>query len=451
MSGHVDDARPRAAVDAARLPIVERAELIACLDEYLGAARASGGLLGTLLVGLAQLDQINHDYGYARGDALVRHIAATLRDAKRPTDVLVRVGIDEFVVILPAIRSTGLPLLAAQRVHARCAERVMLGDRRLKPHVRVGVALFPQDADSADGLLRAADNALMQCKRRNEAIVAYSESRVGFESSLLETQYDLANALDNGELYCEFQPKIALADDRLVGVEALSRWRAGNGKMIPPSKFIPVAEETGLITPITFRSLNESLRECAELQRVLPGLSVAVNLSAAVFSERHLREIVLEALQIWQVAPELLTLEVTESAVMLDIDRSIALLEALRDLGVRISIDDFGTGHSSLAYLRRLPASELKIDRSFVSGILADTHDRKLARAIIGLAEGLGLKTVAEGIEDAATLDLLREMGCTQAQGFHIARPLSPGDLLDWYAAAAWQPPRSASTAAATA
>jgi len=426
---------------SAKLPIVERSDLFEELDGMLRHAASERSLLGLVVIELSQLDEINHEFGYAVGDALLRRLTAQVFQYKRGHDLIVRISTDQLLVILPGLNSNGVPLLAAQRLHAHCTQRVQVEGRWLRPILRMGLSLFPHDGTSSRDLLGGADSALLQARRLNQDIVTYSETCIGPRAAMLETQHDLANAITSGELFCHFQPKVALADGLFIGTESLIRWRSTNGALIPPTRFIPVAEDNGMIVPLTFRSLNESLRECAEMQARLPGLSVAVNLSALVLAEPNLEDIVSEALNTWGVAPELLVLEVTESAVMKDVDDNLRTLADFRDRGVGISIDDFGTGFSSLSYLRKLPATELKIDRSFISNLLADDNSLQLVRAIIDIARGFNLKTVAEGIEDAATLDRLCELGCDHAQGFHIARPMPPEELLPWFTRSPWSAP----------
>jgi diguanylate cyclase (GGDEF)-like protein len=426
---------------SAKLPIVERSDLFDELDGMLRHAASERSMLGLIAVELSQIDEINNEFGYAVGDALLRLLTAQIFQYKRGNDLVVRISTNQVLIILPGLKSNGVPLLAAQRLHAHCAQRVQVEGRWLRPVLRMGLSLFPHDGTSSRDLLRGADSALLQARRLNQDIVTFSETCIGPRMAMLETQHDLANAITSGELFCHFQPKIALADDRFVSTESLIRWRSNTGAMIPPNRFIPVAEENGMIVPLTFSSLNESLRECAEMQSHLPGLSVAVNLSALVLTEPNLEDIVSEALNTWGIAPELLVLEVTESAVMKDVDENLRTLADFRDRGIGISIDDFGTGFSSLSYLRKLPATELKIDRSFISNLLADDNSLQLVRAIIDIARGFNLKTVAEGIEDAATLARLRELGCDHAQGFYIARPMPPDELLSWFAQAPWSAP----------
>ena len=240
----------------------------------------------------------------------------------------------------------------------------------------------------------------------------------------------LQRAIAENRLEIFLQPILDLREDVIIGAEALTRWPEPGRGLIPPDVFVPLAEETGLISGLTRWCIHAALRHAAQAQRAVPGFDIAINLSPRVFGERDLVGHIESALSVWDVAPSAVTLEVTESALMDDPGIGLRLLQRLRDLGLRISIDDFGAGYSSFAYLRNFPATQLKIDRSFVSDMRSDPRSVKLVRSIIDLGHHLGLEVVAEGVEDATTLALLRGLDCDRAQGWHIRKPAPAADLI---------------------
>ena len=398
-----------------------------------------GQVVGLVAIKLEQLRDINLELGYDVGDALIAEIASRLHSCLRPTDILARTGSTEFAVILPALAGTGIPLLAAQKFLRRCTESFKFNARRVKPSLSFGVSACPEDATTAELLLHHADVALRQACRGGREIVAYSECERSEEQPDIQLERAFEAAIDQSELVLHFQPKVDLHTGFVIGLEALSRWTTDDGQTVPPDRFIKLAERNGLILPLTLWSFDAALRECQSWQSTLPGVSVAVNLSATLLAEPELTDLVLQSLNLWELPAELLTLEITESAVMSHVESSLDALQRLSELGVRLSLDDFGTGYSSLAYLKKLPVDELKIDRVFVDDMLSTDEDRCIVQAVIDLAQNFGLTVVAEGPEDEETLDALTSMGCAQAQGYVVARPMPVEAISGWLETSPWK------------
>jgi diguanylate cyclase (GGDEF)-like protein len=398
-----------------------------------------GEVIGLVSVKLQQLRDINLELGYDVGDALIAEIASRLYSCLRPTDILTRTGSTEFVVILPALAGTGVPLLAAQKFLRRCTESFKFHARRVKPSLSFGVSACPQDATTAEQLLHHADAALRQACRTGREVVAYSECERSEDRPNIQFERAFEAAMEQSELILHFQPKVDLDTGFVTGLEALSRWPTNDGRFVSPDRFIKLAERNGLILPLTLWSFDAALRECRSWQSTLPGVSVAVNLSATLLAEPELADLVRQALTLWELPAELLTLEITESAVMSHVESSLDALQHLSALGVRLALDDFGTGYSSLAYLKKLPVDELKIDRVFVADMLSTDEDRCIVQAVIDLAQNFGLTVVAEGPEDEETLDALTLMGCAQAQGYVVGRPMPAEAIFGWLEGSPWK------------
>lgn len=364
-------------------------------------------------------------FGLAAVEAMVVGVETRLRRALRAGDLVQRFGDTALLVALPGLYGAAHADLALQRILRECAEAQPIEGRSITPIVTIG-ALLVESPQPAEALLRGALAALDQALRAGLATLLIRADDAG---PLLHDE--LRAALAQNELTVVFQPVHALAERRMVAVEALARWdRPGSGP-VSPLRFIELAEQSGLAAELTRWSLHASLREFNRLRQRWPTLGLAWNLSAKAFVQPGLVEQILGALAIWDVPAQRLTLEVTETAMMESPEDNALQLEQLRTAGVSIAIDDFGKGYSSFTYLQRFPATELKIDQSFVMRSTRHPRDAQLVRAMVGLAHGLGLRAIAEGVEDAATLGMLLDCGCDLAQGYHLARPMSADQLLD--------------------
>jgi EAL domain-containing protein (putative c-di-GMP-specific phosphodiesterase class I) len=346
--------------------------------------------------------------------------------------MVLRFGDARYCVLVKDVRNRGHAVLAAEKL-LRVADHALTdGAIAIKPEMPVGIALFPGHATEPLELLRDAQLAATTARVRRGRIHVFDAESSTQMLRPWELSESFLRALDAGELQVFFQPKIRIADGRVAGCEALMRWLDGNGKPIAtPDVFMTLAEEAGVMHDATWYSLTNSLRMINDLS----GMKVAVNITPSMLHHREFVEMVRTAVQTWHVPPGGLTLEVTEGAIIGDFDQSSRLLNQVRDMGVRVSIDDFGTGYSSLSYFKRIPADELKIDKSFTFRIAKDPQDAGLVQTIIALSKQFRLEVVAEGVEDAHTLALLRDMGCDYAQGYYYAPALERQRFLGWVAA----------------
>ena len=401
------------------------------LAQALRSAQRDGHPLALLLLDIDRFKEVNDTFGHAAGDRLLRQVGRRLRRVVRAADTVARLGGDEFAVLLPAT-DTGGATTAAEKIRRALEQPVGRGGYRVSAEASIGIALYPAHGAEAATLLQHADVAMYAAKRTGEGWAVYNPAHDRSSPDRLALLTDLRGAIAGGELALHYQPKVELATGRVRRVEALVRWQHPRRGLLPPAQFIPLAEQTGLMGPLTLWVLGEALRQCARWRQAGLALGVNVNLSMANLHDPALPEAVAGLLQAHGVAPADLRLEVTESAMAADMTRTIATLERLATLGVHIAVDDYGTGYSSLAYLKRLPVDELKIDKGFVRHLATDETDATIVRSTIGLGHNLGLRVVAEGVEDHATLELLRVMGADAVQGYYVSRPLPPDDLERW-------------------
>ena len=386
-----------------------------------------GGRLAVLLLDLDGFKAVNDSLGHAAGDRLLRQLAERLRAAVAPSDMVARLGGDEFAVLVEAA-GPGAGLRTARLVLEALAAPVPFEGRVVRVTASIGVV--EQAGQGIEDVLRDADVAMYAAKSAGKACVREFEPAMRRAVvARAELEADLRHALDRGQFVLQYQPVVDLDSREVRGAEALVRWRHPRRGLLPPATFVPLAEETGLIAELDGWVLGEACRAAAGWQELRPGVTVSVNVAADRFANTDLVGAVADALAETGLAPDCLTLELTETALVADAEATIGRLSALSALGVQVAIDDFGTGYSSLAYLHRLPASVLKIDRSFVAGLGTNAESTALVRVILGLAETFGLRTVAEGVETESQRALLRALGCVTAQGYLFAPALDPGDL----------------------
>ena len=330
-------------------------------------------------------------------------------------------------------RATRDELEAIAEQLIRCVQQpVLVDEMTLEVGVSIGVARFPRDGDDPHSLLRSADVAMYAAKEAHAGCKVYAAALDRHSVRRLSVLSEFRRALDSDEIVVFYQPIMHMDGDRVHGAEALVRWQHPELGLLPPSDFIGIVEQTGLIGPLTRHVLERAIAQCASWRRAGRNLTVSVNLSVRNLLDPDLPALIGDLLTLYGLAPEALQLEITESMLMSDPDRSLVTLTRLAQLGVGLSVDDYGTGYSSLANLRRLPIDELKIDRSFVSPMLSDESDLIIVRSTINLGHDLGLKVVAEGVEDEATLTRLAGLGCDFAQGYHFSKPLAPDAFTRW-------------------
>src|SRR5579875_2316925 len=393
---------------------------------------AGGEAAGVMLMDLDRFKEINDTLGHHNGDFLLREVAGRLLTALRRRDTVARLGGDEFAILLPSVLSADEVLEAAQRVVRVLQQPFRLEGLSVDVGASIGVAMYPDHGDDAATLLRRADVAMYEAKGGDRDVALYSPERDHNSPARLALAAELRSALANNQIGVHYQPKSRLSDGLVVGAEALVRWRHPERGLIGPDQFVPMAEQTGYITPLTLYILQESLEQCRTWSEAGYEVGVSVNLSLRSLLDTDLPRLVKTLLGSSGVPAQRLTLEITESSVMADPPRTIAVLERLAAIGVKLSVDDFGTGYSSLSYLRRLPVHEVKIDQSFVFRVASDPHDAAIVKSIIELGHSLGLRIVAEGVEDQLSWDTLRKMRCDEAQGFYLSRPVPGADLTEW-------------------
>jgi diguanylate cyclase (GGDEF)-like protein len=411
------------------------------LDEKIAAAGQAGDPFSVMLLGLDRFKDINDTLGHHYGDLLLRDLGPRLKRAVGDHGLVARFGGDEFGVLLA--QRTHDPEVVEELVAALLGglrEPFLVDELSLELSASVGVSRFPLDGDDANTLLRCADVAMYAAKDAHSECKFYSAEHDPNSMQRLSVLSDMRNALKSEEIVVHFQPIVDLDNLRVRGAEGLVRWQHPEHGLLPPGAFIQTVEQTSLIGPLTRHVLEQSISRCAEWRKADEHMTVSVNLSVRNLMDRNLPDEIERMLFTYGLPPDALQLEITESMIMSDPERALAIVGRLSALGIRLSVDDFGTGYSSLANLRRLPIDELKIDRSFVSPMLQDESDLIIVRSTINMGHDLGLKIIAEGVEDESTLNHLADLGCDLAQGYHLSRPLPPDAFSEWLALGPRQP-----------
>ncbi|MDQ6885211.1 MAG: EAL domain-containing protein [Candidatus Dormibacteraeota bacterium] len=406
------------------------------LEESIRAGEREMKPCAVLLMDLDGFKSVNDSLGHEAGDQLLQQVSQRMRGVLRKADTIARYGGDEFAVLPWGATDVPRAVLIAEKILQAVGKPFTIDDQPISVNLSIGIAVFPQHADDADALTRRADVAMYAAKRARSGFSVYSIDQEGGDTGgRLPLIGKLRYAIDQFELVLHYQPIISVADGHPAKVEALVRWGHPSHGLLPPDDFIPSAEQTNLIKPLTAWVLNEALGQVHAWSKAGIDVGVSVNLSARNLLDDELPDAVAQLLTTWQVEPEKLSLEITESSIIAA--EAEETLERLHATGVQISVDDFGTGYSSLTYLKRLPVQEIKIDKSFVMDMATNRDGAAIVRSTIDLGHNLGMKVVAEGVEDEATEALLREYGCDFIQGFHIARPAAAGLLGPWLRARA--------------
>ncbi|MGH8285992.1 MAG: putative bifunctional diguanylate cyclase/phosphodiesterase [Steroidobacteraceae bacterium] len=416
-------------VPSSSLTLLARSVVFDTLAEMIRAAGEERRGVGVLVVRLGNLRNVTLGRGYAAGEILLAEAGNRIASIARRRDRLARVGDQDFVLLLPGILGSGQILLCANKLLRAVSEPMQIGEDVVPLHVTIGAAACPEHGCVPESLLHAAEQAAAHAEERMVSLEIFAPAPTDAPAADWQIEALFDRGFERGEFELHYQAKLDLASGRTVGAEALSRWVSGELGHISPAVFIPVAERSGHIERLTWSTINAALEQNAAWRAAGRDYTVAVNLSPLCLGSSDLTGRVRNALALWNVPATCLTLEVTEGAIMRDPASSFAILRAVRELGVHVSIDDFGTGHSSLAYFRELPADELKIDKSFVMNILTSGADRHLVQTVIDLAHRFDLSVVAEGIENAETAAVLTEMGCDLGQGYHLAMPVPPRDF----------------------
>ncbi|MCW9047065.1 MAG: bifunctional diguanylate cyclase/phosphodiesterase [Gammaproteobacteria bacterium] len=412
--------------------VANRDSLLRDLEHYISDHLTEGKKLAILLININHFRQINVVYGYHAADQLLEEFTHRLQKLSRKQDYIARVGNSEFIMVLPEILNEGHVTLASHKLLSSLNSPFSLDGHKHKISADMGIALFPDHAIEIQGLIQKAELALLTARHSADAYSIYTSKSQNIEVNNWDIEDELRNAQERDEFELYFQPQVDLKTGKLFGAEALIRWKNRDKGYIRPDIFIPVSEQSGQIHNITWWTINAALRLIKDWPVTQPPLKVSVNLSAKVLNDPELVSSVRSALSIWGANPEQLTLEVTESALMEDMDTSFITLDELRSFGLNISIDDFGTGYSSMAYFKYIPANELKIDQSFIRYMLDNEMDQHIVKTVIEMAHGFNIKVVAEGIENEATFSSLKRLGCDIAQGYHLARPMPQEDFIQW-------------------
>jgi diguanylate cyclase (GGDEF)-like protein len=388
--------------------------------------------VGLFLLDLDRFKEVNDTLGHPTGDRLLQIVAYRLAHSVRPGDLVTRLGGDEFAVLLPNVRDAQGAREVAARLRAALSEPVRLEGTSFDLEASVGIALYPDHAPDFELLLQRADVAMYVAKESRAGVEVYSPAKDRNSPERLSMLGDLRRAVDRGELELHFQPKISLVDGRLVGMEGLLRWRHPERGLLGPDDFLPIAEQTYLMRAITHHVVDAALAQAAAWWRADLPVQIAVNVSGRDLFDATLTETIAASLDRHDVPARALQLEITERILMTEPAYASDTIEAIAKLGVPLSLDDFGTGYSSLVRLKRLPVEEIKIDASFVGRVADSSDDSVIVRSIVDLVRTLGLRSVAEGVEDAHTAQLLREMGCECAQGWFFGRPMDADTATAW-------------------
>ena len=399
------------------------------LKQAIASARRFGKLVAVLLLDLDDFKGVNDSLGHEAGDALLQAVARRLHAAVREPDTVARLGGDEFVIVMPDLAIAEDVLIVASKILAVLSQGFSTGGEEIHIGGSIGISLYPHDGEHEDVLMKNVDLAMYHVKQGGRAGYHFFTEELNLRNQARHVlRTELRHALSRGELVLHYQAKVDTQTRRLVGAEALVRWQHPLRGMIPPADFIPFAEESGLILPIGDWVMRTACQQNVTWQTAgLPAIRIAVNLSACQFGHHDLVGQVRQVLRDTRMDPQYLELELTESVLVQEAEQAVPTLSRLNDIGIKLSLDDFGTGYSSLNYLRRFPLDNLKIDRSFISGMTSNAHDAIIVKAVIALAHNLKLRAIAEGVETREELDLLAALGCDEIQGFYFSKPL-PAD-----------------------
>lgn len=411
--------------------LANRRFLFQRMEQTLAIAKRSGSPVALLIADLDGFKELNDTLGHEAGDLLLKQIGPRMLDALSASDTLARLGGDEFAVLLPRTDADAA-VQVVERMQAALEQDFSLRGLTIQIEASVGIASFPEHAQDVETLLQRADVAMYQAKEARCGHQIYASDRDVHSRDRLSLLSGLRKAIEADELVLHYQPKTDLATGRVTGVEALLRWQHSERGLLPPSEFLPAVERTGLMRSLTLHVLERALCQAREWHDQGHRLTMAVNLSAPNLLDRRLPDDVAWLLGKTRVGPQWLQLEVTENIIMADPWRVIEVLKGLETLGVGLSLDDFGSGTSSLQYLKRLPVNELKIDKSFVLAMERSAADEVIVRCTAELGRRLGLRVVAEGVETEKSLRVLAKLGCEEAQGFYLQRPLPPEELQVW-------------------
>jgi len=405
------------------------------LEQAIHVALREDRKLALFILDLDRFKEINDTLGHYSGDRLLKHVAMRLRGVVRGSDTLSRLGGDEFAILLPMIKESSDVHIVLKKIQTAFLSPFMLESLKIEVQASIGIAISPDHGRDVDTIMQRADVAMYAAKQNQQGYNVYSTDLDKHSPHRLTLMGELRQAIDNDELLLHFQPKININSNIVTGVEALVRWQHPQHGFMPPDEFIPLAERTGLIKPLSLWVLKRALEQAVKWHSSHLKLGIAINISPSTLLDTELPDVITGTLASCSLSPHYITFEITEGSIIKDPERALEILTRLDKMGIRISIDDFGTGYSSLAYLKKMPASEVKIDKSFVLDMLVDENDAAIVQATIDLAHNLGMKVVAEGVENKETAERLKELGCDILQGYYFSKPLPADSFLAWVSA----------------
>ncbi len=403
------------------------------LLKAVAGARRRNEQVALLFLDIDHFKLINDSLGHTLGDRLLKDVAARLKGCVREQDTVARVGGDEFVVVLSGVKGEAEAATAASRIVKTITGKFVVQGHSLNTSCSLGISMFPQHSDDCDTLIKYADQAMYSAKENGRNNFQFFKEDMNTQVvKRLTLENDLRLAIEREEFFLVYQPQMEISSGRIIGLEALIRWQHPKLGLVPPDKFIPITEKTGLILPIGEWVLKTA---CSQARKWLDDgiytVPVAVNVSAVQFRQEGFCELIKKVLQETCLPPQYLELELTESLLLSNEDVMFSVLQELKEMGLKLAIDDFGTGYSSLSYLKQFPVNKLKIDRSFIRDISTNSDDAAITTAIINMAKSLNLKVIAEGVETEAQMSFLREHRCDEIQGYYFSKPISAGEVAD--------------------
>ena len=399
------------------------------LQQSILISERDGSVVPVVLMGIDRFEEMRTAMGREVADQTVKMLSERLQQLLRDSDTLARPSESEFAILLPSAQDQEGAMIVVKKLTHGLHEPFQVGDVKVEVQGTFGIAASPEHGRDASAIMRNAGVALAWARENGTRVEIYSPEHDAVSEDRIALVAELRQAIENNQLVLFYQPKATFSDGKVHGVEALVRWVHPERGFVPPDAFIPLAEETDLMRPLTLYVLEEAFKQVSDWRLRGIEVCVAVNISARNLLDADLPSDITRLLEKWSVDPAWIELEVTETTVMNDQSRSAAVLQTLSDMGLRLSIDDYGTGYTSLEYLRRLPVNGLKIDRLFVQNLNDEAKDEIIVRSTIELGRGLGLDIVAEGVETQEVWDKLEELGCTLAQGYFLSKPLPPSEL----------------------
>jgi diguanylate cyclase (GGDEF)-like protein len=408
------------------------------LRQAILVATRENKMSAILFMDLDGFQEVNDTFGHNNGDLILKHLSTRIHGLIQSEDIIARMGGDEFAILLTEVPSADVATNIAQRIQKALESPFILDQSNIEIGMSIGIALYPEHGDDVDSLIQKAEIAMSAAKRSQNGYEIYSSSLNQDNPRRMMLMSDLRQAIDNNQLELYYQPKIDIKSETILSVEVLVRWTHAEHGRISPAEFIPLAERSRLIKPLTKWIITKSMSESERWHKDGVNIGMAINLSARDLNDPDLPGIFTRMLATYDVNPEWFTLEITESSIMNDPVRALGILNQLSSMNFRLSIDDFGTGYSSLAYLSRLPVQELKIDQTFVMGMAENKNDSLIVSSTIDLGHNMGLKVIAEGVENEITWQLLKDSSCDIVQGYYISPPLNKIDFFKWLQDSRW-------------